>query len=265
MARKQNSISAKMLFGWFLLAGFIILIAPRSFTSKLQFAFARLFCWPLGIGRNIALAARKPQLPGGAGTRREAQLQNYIANLEEQLRLKQERIEFLSGLRERFYDLQGAGLKVANVLKASIDSSHGTLMINQGADDGLAPGQFVLGDNSVIGLVCEAAKREARVRLFTDPASRMEVKIEGLDIYRVIEGIGGNAAKIRMVPAKHKLKKGLWVYARGKPGRLNSPIIIGMVADCVRDSEKPFIWDITVTPASDLEQLEHVAVIIINP
>jgi hypothetical protein len=52
---------------------------------------------------------------------------------------------------------------------------------------------------------------------------------------------------------------------RKKPGFLDASLIIGTVAKCRRDAENPSIWDITVKPACDIEKLQSVTVIIMNP
>jgi rod shape-determining protein MreC len=192
------------------------------------------------------------------------QLQNHLANVIEQLNLKHKEVEKLSGMRNRF-PLKGAKFLPADVIRVSIGGSQSWLIINRGRNDGLAKGLFVLGDNSVIGIISDVASREAQVRLFTDPTSRIEVKIAGLNIDRVMQGIGNNSAKIPMVSTKHKIKTGEKVFARKKPGLLDVPIIAGRVAQCKQDDEKPLLWDITVKPACDIEGLKDVAVIIMNP
>ena len=48
-------------------------------------------------------------------------------------------------------------------------------------------------------------------------------------------------------------------------GEPSAPIIIGRVAECKKDDQKPLLWDITIKPACDIERLEDVAVIIMNP
>ena len=77
-----------------MLAGFILLFSPQSITSRFQFAFARVFRWPLSMGRNIPLAARTELSIGENFNRKETQYQNHIINLEEELRE-----EFKSGKR----------------------------------------------------------------------------------------------------------------------------------------------------------------------
>jgi len=272
MARKQIRISRRVLFTCFMLAGFIFLFTPHNITNKFQFAFARLFCWPLSIGRSISLSVQMGQPFADSSTsgnyndlrRRYNQLQNHLANVVEQLNLEHKKAERLSGLRNRF-PLEGAKFLPADVIRASIDGSQSWIIINRGQNDGLAKGVFVLGDNSIIGIVSDVASREARVRLFTDPTSRIEVKIAGLGIERVMQGIGGNSAKIPMVSTKLKVKIGQKIFARRKPGLLDVPIIIGTVARCKEDDEKPLVWDITVKPACDLEKLKDIDVLIMNP
>lgn len=254
-----------MLFTWFMLAGLIFLFAPQGVTNKFQFTFARVFRWPLSIGRNISLSARTQQLPPGTISRRESQYSNYIADLEEQLRQKQRTVEKLSGLRNRFYALEGARLMIADVTLSTIDSSRSELMINRGKDDGLAEGQYVLGDNSIVGIVSSVDSRQALVKLFTDPVSNIPVKIGQLEIAAVARGTGNNSAKIRMIPTRHKIRKGETVYALKKPGLLDCSMTIGTVAQCKKDDGEPLLWDITVEPACDIVSLTDVAVIIMNP
>jgi cell shape-determining protein MreC len=254
-----------MLFTWLMLAGFITLFAPRNLTNKLQFAFARVFRWPLTIGRSISLSVRFQQpLDGTVSGRKYDQLQNHLANVIKQLEAQHEQLEMLSRIRLR-WPMQGADLVPADVIRASIGPLQSRLIINRGRNDGLAKSQFVLGDNSIIGTICEVTNREAHIKLFTDPTSRIEVRIAGLEIDRVMQGNGGNLAKIPMVSRDHKIKKGTNVFARKKPGWLDAPMIMGTVAQCKRDDEKPMVWDITIKPACDLERLEQVAVIVMNP
>jgi len=252
-----------MLFTWFMLAGLIFLFAPQSLTNKFQFAFTRIFRWPLSIGRNISLAARIQQ-PSNAPANKETQYQNYIADLEATLKQEHQKVEELSGLRNRL-PLEGAKLMLADVITASIDRLHSELTINRGGDDGLAKGQFALADNSIIGTISETSSRTARVKLFTDPTSKIPVKIGKLNVERVMQGSGNDLAKIQLLQMEHKVKTGDVIYAGKKAGFLDAPMIIGKVAQCKRDDQNPSLWDITVKPACDIERLTGVAVIIINP
>lgn len=253
-----------MLFIWFMLAGLIFLFAPQNLTNKFQFAFARLFRWPLSIGRNISLAARTRQPFKESLNGKEAQYQNYIANLEAQLKQERQKVEELSGLRNR-HPLEGVKLMLADVITSSIDRLHSELTINRGADDGLLKGQFVLADNSIIGTVSQTSSRTARVRLVTDPASKIPVRIGNLNVERILQGNGNDSANIGLLQIGHKLKIGDAIYAGKKPGFLDAPVIVGKVTECKRDDKNPALWDVVVKPVCDMGKLTSVAVIIMNP
>ena len=257
MARKQIRISNRMSFILLMLTGLIFLFAPQNLTNKFQFAFARIFRWPLSAGRNISLAARTHQPFKHTKTR----YQNHIDNLEELLRQERQKVRKLSGLRDRL-PLEGANLLSATVSMAP-EGLKNELIIDRGSSDGLATGQFVLGDNSIIGTISDVSSRTARVRLLTDSASKIAVKIGGLNIDRIMQGDGNNSATVRMI--KDKAKKDDKVFARKKAGLLDTPIIIGKVAQCKKNKESPLLWDITIEPVCDIEALTSVTVIIMNP
>lgn len=260
MAKKQIRISNRMLFTLLLLTGLIFLLAPQDFTNKFQFAFAHVFRWPLSIGRNISLAARTYQPVKQMLRQREMQYQNHIDNLEELLRQERRKVQMLSGLHERL-PLEGASLVLAAV-SMEPEGMRSELIINRGGDDGLTTGQFVLGDNSIIGTVSDVSSRTARVRLFTDLASKIPVKVGVSNVERIMQGSGNNSAIIRMI--KQKVKTAEKVFARRKPGFLDAPMVIGKVARCERHKESPLLWDITVEPVCNIEALKDVAVIVME-
>ena len=253
-----------MLFTWFMLAGFIFLLTPHKLTKTCQSTFDRVFSWPLSIGRNISLSVRTQQPFANVVSRREYKaLQNHLANIIGQRDHAYQEIKKLSGLRKRL-PLEGAKLALAYIVRASHGPSN-KLRINIGENDGLAEGQFVIADNSIIGTICDVSSRTAWVKLFTDSTSKIAVKIAKLDIDRMMQGDGSNSAKIQQLQIDHKVNTGNIIYARQKAGFLDAPMIIGTVAECKRDDENPALWDVTVKPVCDIERLNSVVVIIMNP
>jgi rod shape-determining protein MreC len=264
MAGKRIRVSRRMLFAWCMLGGLILLFSPRAVTSKFQFAFARIFRWPLSIGRNIPLSAGTEVSLQNEQARKEAQYQNYIINLEEELRQKNRTLEQVTGMRSRLRGLEGAQIMPADIITASVEGKQCELIINRGSEDGLTKGLYVIGDNSVIGTLTELAGRTAKVRLFTDSSSVVQVNIAGLDINMLMQGDGANRAKIKLVPIKHKIKVGDAVLMRKRAGLLDAPMIAGAVAECKRDSKTPGLWDITVRPVCDTARVNTVAVVKMN-
>ena len=215
------------------------------------------------MGRNISLTARMPPV-NVVGRREYNQLQNHLANVIKQRDQAYEEIKRLSGLSDKF-PLGSAKLVSAGIIRASIDKSYSEFTINRGANHGLAKGQFILGDNSIIGTISDVSAYRAKVEPITSTTSTIQVTIAPSNVSGLMKGTGHNSAKIPLIPLKHRIRVGDIVYARKEPGLLEAPIIIGRVAECKEDDGDPLLWDITVEPVCDLERLKDVAVIIVNP
>lgn len=263
---RLDAISRRMLFIWLMLAGLIIILAPHQWTNRLQFTFVRLFKWPLKAGSSLSSLAQPTQQPLDRPLgRTEQEYENFIANQEEQIKQLQLKIQQLSGLRERQPLLQGADLRTADIGWSRINDAQAELIINRGTDDGLTLHQYVLADTSIIGTISELTSREARVTLFTDPTSKIKVRIGNLEVYRIMQGTGNLSAKVLDLQTTHNVKAGDNVIACKNPGLLDVPMIIGTVAQCEPDKKNPIVWDITVRPACDIAQVENVVVLIMNP
>lgn len=254
-----------MLFTWFILTGSIFLFAPQNLTSKFQLAFVHVFRWPLVIGGDLALTSQTQQSLTGTVGRSETKYLNFIASLEETLAHERKKFKKLYGLYNT-HVWEGTDFVLADVIN-TVDGSRNELTIDCRKTTGLAKGQFVLGDESIIGTISDVFPQisKATVELVTDPTSGIAVKIGELDLKMWMQGNGNNTAKIPLVSIEHKIKKGDNVFARKKAGFLDAPVIIGRVAQLKRDVKNPLLWDITVEPACDIEHLEDVAIIIMNP
>ncbi len=253
------------MFTWCMLGGLIFIFAPQTWTSKFQFAFTRIFSWPLSVSRVVSLSARAQQPPADVVSNSQYnQLQNHLANLTAELNQERQKTRALSGLRDR-PALEGAGLVLADVITSSVGGLQNAIIVNRGTNDGLVKGQFVLADNSIVGAISAVSSRTAEIKLITDPTSKIPVTIAELNVSRVMQGAGKYLARILMLSIKHKVRVGDSVYACKKPGFLDTPLIVGKVAKCIRDDENPSVWDITVKPACDIEGLSSVAVLIMNP
>ena len=276
MARRQVNVSKPMLFVWLLLAGLIILFTPSSVTSKLQFAFVRVFSWPLSMGRSMSLAAVPSQSGVDVASKQEYdQLQNHLQNVlvwYEELQLEYNK---LTGIRSRFPALSGAAFVAADITKGISGGAKSSIIINRGKNDGLAKGQFVLAQNSIIGMVSYVDSRMAHVKLITDATSKIIVKVKPANVKlqkdktrpvfsAIMEGTG-TAAKLTNVKSSYKVGVGDTVYTDIDPGQLDEPIIAGTVTGCRVDDAKPLFWEISVRPACDFSSLRDVAIIIMNP
>lgn len=167
------------------------MFAPQSLTNKFQFTFSQVFSWPLGLGRSITLVAKTPTVANRDGTdvvnRREYnQLQNRLANVIQQLDQAKQDINKLSGLRSSF-PFEGVKWVLAGIITASIDESRSEFIIDHGEIDGIVKGQFVLGDNSIIGTISDVYSNRAKVTLITDRTSKIPVKINQTNVQGLME------------------------------------------------------------------------------
>jgi len=264
MAKKRNKTSERMLFACLITAGLIMFFVPQSLTNKLQLSFLRVFNKPLNICRNLTLAASNPRaLSNVVAQDKYIRLRNHLANNIQWLRQERQNVEKLSGLRNRAA-WKGTGFILGDVITAVNDISRSEFTINRGQNDGLAKGQFVLGNYSIIGTISELDSHTARVQLLTDPRSQMTVKIGELDFQCVMQGNGDGSAGIALISKKYKIENGDIIYAQKKPGFLDIPMITGIVAQCKTDDKNPLLWEIKVKPSCDIQKLKSVTVIVMS-
>ena len=252
MAKRKFRFTSKSLFTWFLLGSILIFISPQSYTGKFQLLFADIFHRPLNLFRNIMLSAVDRGSENENLTQREIQYKNQIANLQAMLRELEKKYEDLAGIRAT-YPFEGAKFIQANITR----STSTELIIDRGQNDQIRNGLYVFGDNSIIGIIGETTAATAKVKLITNPACKIEVKIG--ESNTILQGDGKNV-KIKSLLKKISVKTGEQVFCLSKTGLLNTPIIIGTVTE-VKTGDTPYQWDITIKSAANITGLTSVGVI----
>lgn len=247
-----------------MLLGLVMFLMPQTATSKLQFAFVRVFSKPLSICRNLTRAASTQQSTWKFVDQRQyLKLRNHLANNLQWLHQERQNVAKLSGLRSRSV-WEGVGFVLADIIIDSTDISQNELVINRGRDDGLTQGQFVVCDHSVIGIIVDLDRCIARVQLLTDPRSKVVVKIGDLGLQGIMQGNGDGSARIELIPREYRVEKGGIVYVQKKPGFLEVPMIAGTITQCETDDENPLLWKIAVEPASNVKNIKSVTIITMN-
>ena len=269
MVNRQIKVSKAMLFTWLMLASIILLVTPSRITNQFHLAFVGLFRPVLSFGRGAPLSVSVTNRPISENEasrlyQKYQQLQIHCENLRAELRQERQNVEKLSGLRNMFA-FERAKLVLADVVTGKFDETGRRLIINRGQVDGLAVGDFVLGGNSIIGLISDVSPGMATVRLTTDPACKLPVQIAHSDVYirGVMQGDRKNVAKISRM--KYPVEIGDYVKTYKEPWFVDTPVVIGRVTKCEENDHEPLLWDVTVSPVCNVEVLEEVAVIILNP
>ncbi|MBN1973619.1 MAG: hypothetical protein JW787_08260 [Sedimentisphaerales bacterium] len=263
-SKRAGSLSRRMLFIWCMLASVIFYMIPQNSSNKLQLAFAHVFRVPLSASREISISAgAKQQHDDTVPKKQYDELKNRYANLEQQLIKQIKEFRRLSDLNS--YVGQNVDYILGDVIPAAADNQHSELTIKCRGTTGLEKGQFVLArNNSIIGRITDIFPQlgTAKVRLITNPDSNTAVQIDGLNKKLYMQGNGDNTAKISMVPKEQDIRIGQQVFALSQPGFIDSDMIIGTISRFKQDDKAPLLWDITVKPAWELEELNEIAVII---
>ena len=272
MLHKQFNISRGTVFTTLLIVAIAFQVIPGAHTERLNNLFARVFRPILDVGPGDLDQLR----PAGdaeesVSTSRYNKLWKDYMNAQAELLDMQRKYKVLSGMHNEL-PKPVPPLVLAKVSGSSIDGSGHTIRINAGTSSGIETGQYVLdtSQTSVIGSISKVSETTATVRLVTDARHTIMVGIrrEGADYYieRQMAGDGRDGCRIGLIPIKeYDVRVGDTVYASAQRGLLDTPIVIGEVAQVKRDRNTPVLWDIRVRPIFEPARLTELAVIVMVP
>jgi len=271
MIQKRINTSKRIVFLYCMLGGLIFLFLPPSMTGKVQLAYARIFRTLLAAGPGVTTISTTPPPNETVSHQEHSRLlalqrrqANHIKNLQAQLDEAHAKIDELARLRS-VPEWNRMAFQPAGVI-SDPKQSQNFLLINRGRADELAVGQFVLGDYSVIGTVSDVSEKTAKVKLITDPTSKIAVRVAELNAGGRMEGREPGVAVIPQVwvkrDAKREPRAGDRVYALNTPGFPEVPMITAEVTASKRDPDSPLLWEITVRPVCDITSLKRVSVVI---
>jgi cell shape-determining protein MreC len=138
--------------------------------------------------------------------------------------------------------------------------------VDVGAEQGAADGMAVLAGEVLIGWVEQAGTHTARVRLLTDPTTRMSVAVgrfDGPDFRRVPVGAdvefwleADERGRLRIVDVDHRyvegedgIRSGDRVVTLADDPQLPVSMTIGVVTESKPDPENPLLYTLTVESA----------------
>ncbi len=134
------------------------------------------------------------------------------------------------------------------------------IIINRGSDDGLRRGMPVVTQNGLAGRVVQVTASGARVSLITDPATRINVRIEPSRSAGVLSGTITGDITLEQIPQDADVQPGNLILTSGLGGTYPSNIIVGQVTS-VRSRENALFQSASVQPVTDFTDLSIVLVI----
>jgi cell shape-determining protein MreC len=267
MTRTWVNLSKRMSFAYLMLGGLILLFLPTGLTGKLQLDYAHLFHVPLTVGRAATLEMQTvatEQDPQSQECKRlraaNRLLENKYANLAAELQTAHERIDELAGLRTH-PEWSGMGFVQADVVT---DPAVGKdeLLIGCGQQDGVAKGQYVMAELSIIGKISDVTANAARVRLITNRNCRIPVQTSDGKVHGIMVGRGNGTAGIPQIPMRQPVEVNDVVFALENPVAPAVPIVTAKVASSKSASKEPLVRDTSVRPVCDVVNLKRVIVIV---
>ncbi|HEX9763942.1 MAG TPA: rod shape-determining protein MreC [Candidatus Acidoferrales bacterium] len=182
-----------------------------------------------------------------------------------QARLRLQRLEAraseadqLSALLEFKQAHAEAPLVAARVIGASPAATSRTVLIDRGADAGLAPNMVVLTPEGLVGKVVEVYPGASQVLLITDRKSGVGVELADSGVKGVLKGGGSWLGRLEYIPHEETVSVGARVVTSGQDQLFPKGLEVGEVIS-VRPGE--FFQEIVVQPAAPLTRLEQVLVL----
>ncbi len=195
---------------------------------------------------------------------RNQELEAQVAELQTQLALLQQQVADLT-LYAALVDFARAHpeheYKTAQVIGRDPSPFLHYIIINLGSDDGIRPGMPVVSAQGLVGQVVAVIPRAARVRLITDPTSRVSVRITPSNTEALLVGSVTGDLSLEMVPLDAKINPGDLVVTAGLGGEYPPNILVGQVLSTRRLAHALF-QEVAVQPATPFADLRLVLVIV---
>jgi len=136
------------------------------------------------------------------------------------------------------------------------------ILINKGADDGLAIGLAVVTSNDfLVGRVVEAGSNFAKVTLINDSNSSINAITENSRLSGVVRGAHGLEVAMEMIPVDSQINNNEVVLTSGLNEVIPGGLIIGRVGAATKKEND--IWQrAVIEPAANLKKLEQVFIVL---
>lgn len=190
--------------------------------------------------------------------------------LSQDLLLAQARLNRLSEVREQNQRLQellsvqrslDLGVQLARIVDVDTDPFRHRLIVNAGANQGVAIGEAVLDAYGVMGQVVEVLPNTATVMLITDAAHALPVAVERTGMRVIAYGSRKSGTlELPNVPISADLKVGDRLLTSGLGGHFPAGFPVGTIREISNDASGMFAAAL-VTPSAALDRSGEVLIL----
>ena len=136
------------------------------------------------------------------------------------------------------------------------------IMIDKGANHGLAQGQAVVGGSGILGLLAEVNAFSSRVMLISDQDSAVPVRVRRTGFRSILGGTGDlDIMLLENVPTSEEILVGDILESTGLGGAYPAGYAIGKVISFVLEETSAYA-EVTVQPLMDLTGIQDALVIL---
>jgi rod shape-determining protein MreC len=259
LAVPLKALVDRFAFGTLIVASIALLIIGRADVRLLEAVNTR-------ISDALTPALEVVVQPINASRRLAETVGELVALRAENVRLREQNerlLEWQSVARQ--LALENAALR--QVLGAEVEDEHPTavtarvvadaggpfvhtVIVNAGADKGVAKDMAAVNERGLVGRVIEVGQRSARVLLLTDFNSRVPVMIEPSRDQAILAGDNSREPGLVFLPLNPRLSVGDRVVTSGRGGVLPPGLAVGVVSRI--DEQK-----VAVAPLVDWDRLTY--------
>jgi len=192
------------------------------------------------------------------------ELENEVADLQAQVIQLQQQVgetQLLAALVDFSRARPENSYKAAAVIGRDPSPFLHYVIINRGSNDGILRGMPVVTDQGLVGRVDAVIADAARVQLITDPASKVNVRLQNADVEASLVGSVTGDVILDLIPQDAVLDAGDLVLTSGLGGGYPPDLIIGQVVN-IRSRDFDLFQRATVQPVVDFNRLQIVLVIV---
>lgn len=243
-----------------MILGFVVLFTYNSYHSSIYFSSANavsssVYGTTSAIKGYFDLKEINQSLQAS-----NARLENEVLNLKHQIAelktLQSDSLKLTTDGENRFDYVS------ATVINNNVRHPKNYFSINRGTKDGIIPGQGVVDQNGVVGIVNVAGPHTARVISLLNETQRFSVKLKNTEFIGSLSWKGGDptVAYMEEVPRHAKYSIGDTVVTSGYSLSFPADIPIGVIMNRIKGSDDNFyILKVRLTP--DFKSLGTVRII----
>jgi rod shape-determining protein MreC len=150
--------------------------------------------------------------------------------------------------------------KAAEVIGTDPSPFRRYVIINTGSNDGVRAGMPVVTDQGLAGQVDAVIAAAARVRLITDPASSVNVRLQASNTDAMLDGSVTGDLSLDMIPQDASVQVGDVVLTSGLGGGYPANLLVGQVVS-VRKLPTELFQQASLQANVDFNRLQYVLVI----